>query len=112
MLIQIRTDNSIQASAALNQRAEATIRDSVARFADRLTRVEAYLKDDNSLKGGERDKTCTLEARLAGLEPIAVTHSAPSLDLAIDGAAEKLERAMERAVARAAKPAGATGAAE
>lgn len=105
MLIRIRTDNFVNASPALTGRAEATIRDSVERFADRLTRVEAFLKDENATKGGERDKTCTLEARLAGLDPIATTHSAPTLDLAIEGAAEKLARAMERAVARAEKPA-------
>lgn len=114
MLIQIRTDNSITASPELTARAEATIRGGVDRFADRLTRVEAFLKDDNSeVKGGAKDKVCTLEARLAGLDPIAVNHAAPELDLAIDGAVEKLERAMERAIARSQKPAaGATGSTE
>jgi hypothetical protein len=36
-----------------------------------------------------------LEARLTGLQPIAVTHEAASLRLAIEGAAEKLKHALE-----------------
>ncbi|MNR50201.1 hypothetical protein D3C85_1696870 [compost metagenome] len=38
---------------------------------------------------------CQLEARPKGHQPISVTHKADSLELAIDGAAEKLEHALE-----------------
>lgn len=106
MLVQIRTDNNIQLSDQLNAYIERTLQSAIGRFSDRITRVEAYLKDDNSLKGGAKDKECTFEARLKGLGPVAVTHAAPSLQLAADGAVEKLVRAIERAEARSQKPAG------
>jgi ribosome-associated translation inhibitor RaiA len=41
-----------------------------------------------------------LEARLAGLEPMAVSHQAATLPQAIDGAAKKLARALERTLER------------
>ena len=41
-----------------------------------------------------------LEARLNGLQPIAVTHMAESMQLAIEGAAEKLEHAIGRTLGR------------
>jgi ribosome-associated translation inhibitor RaiA len=106
MLVQIRTDNHVQASDQLNAYIERSLNNAIGRFSDRVTRIEAYLKDDNSLKGGPSDKECTLEARLKGLQPLAVSHSAPSLQLAADGAMDKLVRAIERAAARSDKPAG------
>jgi ribosome-associated translation inhibitor RaiA len=38
---------------------------------------------------------CMLEARVAGQKTIAVTHTAESLHMAIDGAADKLQAALE-----------------
>ena len=38
-----------------------------------------------------------IEARLANLQPSAVTHCAESLQLAIDGALERLEHALGQA---------------
>jgi ribosome-associated translation inhibitor RaiA len=38
---------------------------------------------------------CQLEARPKGHQPISVTHKADTLEQAIDGAAEKLEHALE-----------------
>jgi hypothetical protein len=43
-----------------------------------------------------------MEARVAGIGPVDVNHEAPTLDLAIDGAMEKLERALEHKLGRIA----------
>ena len=56
--------------------------------------MEVHLSDENKGKGGELDKRCLLEARIAGREPLAVDHKAPTMQLAIDGATEKLVRAL------------------
>lgn len=96
MQIQINTDRNIEHTERLTQRVEAALTDVTKRFADQVTRLEVHLSDVNSDKGGENDKRCLIEARLAGLQPTAVSHQAPSLDLAVDGASEKLKTALER----------------
>jgi ribosome-associated translation inhibitor RaiA len=95
MQIQINSDNHIVGSPELAGRVQALVRDALERFSDRITRVEVHLNDLNSVKGGNNDKRCLMEARLSGLQPISVNHEAGSLDLAIDGAMEKLGRAIE-----------------
>ena len=37
-----------------------------------------------------------MEARPAGMQPIAVTHTAPSMDEAVEGAAKKLRTTLDR----------------
>lgn len=95
MQIQINSDHHISASPQLAGRIQELVRGSLERYSDRITRVEVHLNDLNSTKGGENDKRCLMEARVAGLGPIDANHEASSLDLAIDGAMEKLERAIE-----------------
>jgi ribosome-associated translation inhibitor RaiA len=104
LLIRLHTDSHIDASPQLASQVETAVARALKRFSDRITRVEVHLKDENSARGGERDKQCAMEARLPGLQPIAVNHLAPAVDLAVDGAAEKLARAIDRATARARKP--------
>ncbi len=95
MIVLVHTDNHIEGSEALAQRVETEVEGTFGRFADQITRVEVHLHDDNAHKGGDHDKRCVMEARLAGHQPVAVTHDAASLDEAIDGASEKLERSLD-----------------
>ncbi|MGH8178914.1 MAG: HPF/RaiA family ribosome-associated protein [Steroidobacter sp.] len=100
MQIQVNTDNHVHGSENLIGRVQEMVEGAVSHFSERITRIEVHLSDENSAKGGADDKRCMLEARLGGLEPIAVTHQAESLQLAIDGAAEKLEKAIGHTVGR------------
>ncbi|HLS82048.1 MAG TPA: HPF/RaiA family ribosome-associated protein [Steroidobacter sp.] len=99
MQIQVNTDKNVQGGESLAARVQTKIESALANFADRITRVEAHLSDQNAVKGGA-DMRCVLEARLAGLQPIAVTHQAESLGVAIDVAVEKLEKAISSALGR------------
>ena len=94
MQIQINSDHHITGSPELAGQVQALVRDTLDRYSDRITRVEVHLNDINGTKGGA-DKRCLMEARLGGLGPVAVNHEAENLDLAINGALEKLERALE-----------------
>jgi ribosome-associated translation inhibitor RaiA len=87
-------------SEALTERVQGVVAGRLERFQERITRVEVHLSDRNSQKRGERDKHCLMEARIGGLKPIAVSHEAPTLTEAIHVAADKLERAVERALER------------
>ena len=64
------------------------------------TRVEIHVSDENAAKGGDDDKRCTMEARITGHQPVAVTHHAGTLREAITGAAHKLQRSLDHTLGR------------
>ena len=98
MQIQVNTDNQIGGHERLTQHVSATIADSLKRFEAKLTRVEVHFHDENSSqKPGANDKRCVMEARPRGLKPITVKDDADSIEGALGGALEKMERALERA---------------
>ncbi len=90
MKILLHTDHNIEGNAAFAERVEADLRDSLARFKDRLTRVEIHLRDESAGRTTGDDVRCMLEARPAGADPVAVTHHANTPDEAIQGSTEKL----------------------
>jgi ribosomal subunit interface protein len=101
MLVRVTTDNNIEGSDKLRRHVESVVTDVLERFHDRITRVEVHLADENSrTKTGQNDKRCTMEARLSGLKPLAVSELGPSLDQAISAAAETLEKTLQRALER------------
>jgi ribosome-associated translation inhibitor RaiA len=100
MQVLVNSDHHITGSESVSARVESIVLASVERFADRITRVEVHLSDVNAAKHGERDKRCMMEARVGGVAPLAVTHEAPTLLEAIEGAGRKLERALEHTLGR------------
>ncbi len=94
MKIQINTDKNITASDELSAYLESTISDTLTRFSDKITRLEVHLSDENSRKEGLDDKRCMLEARIEGMQPIAVTNQAGSTEQALSGALDKLEASL------------------
>ncbi|MCA9158307.1 MAG: HPF/RaiA family ribosome-associated protein [Planctomycetales bacterium] len=101
MQIQVNTDNHTVGSAELTRQVEAVVEGTLGRFGDRITRVEVHLSDENSSqKSGEKDKRCVMEARLAGHQPITVSHQGSSVEQALDGAADTLEKTLKRNLRR------------
>ncbi len=95
MQIQVNTDNHIQNDERLTEYSREVISGALGRFEDRVTRVEAHFSDENSAKkDGPSDMRCALEARLAGLDPVAVSHHGPSVREALAGATEKLVKVL------------------
>jgi len=101
MKIQINTDSNIAGNAQLRQEIDTLLRGALDRFSEKITRVEVHLRDENSdKKSGVDDMRCLLEARLAGLQPIVVSHEAATLQEAVDGAAAKLKRSLDSSLGR------------
>lgn len=100
MQIQINTDSSVEAHEKYSAQVKSVIENSLSHFSDQITRIEVHLSDVNGDKGGAEDKRCMIEARLEGRRPLAVTHEAPTLDMAIDGAANKMKRSIESDLGR------------
>ena len=96
MEIQVNTGSQTVGSAGLTEHVEALIRDKLNRFADRITRVEVHLTDENSAaKSGSDDKRCQIEVRMAGIHPMSVTDHSDSHDLALNGAIAKMRSRIE-----------------
>lgn len=100
MQIQINTGHNVDIDDQLRADVEDAVHDALDRFEDRITRVEVHLTDENAGKGG-RDSRCVIEARVAGVPPVAVDETALSAREAVRGAAGKLERALETRFAKA-----------
>jgi ribosome-associated translation inhibitor RaiA len=100
MQIQVNTDHNIEGREGLAEHVRTVVEKSLKKVGDRVTRVEVHLTDENSGKGGAADKRCVMEARVERHQPTAVTHHAPTINLAIDGAADKLERALTHLISR------------
>ena len=100
MIIQFNTDNNIKGSEKLNEYFSGTITEALNRFSNQITRVEVHLTDENSNKEGQKDKRCMLEARLEGLQPIAVSNSADTIEQAVKGATDKLKSSLDTVLGR------------
>ena len=66
MQVQFNSDSSVMGTENVAERIEAAVREKLARFEERLTRIEIHVRDDNGAKGGADDKACTIEARPRG----------------------------------------------
>jgi len=109
MQVQVSTDNHIEGGEELTRKVEAVVEGALGRFGDRITRVEVHLSDENSSsKFGDNDKRCVMEARPAGHQPITVSDQGASLEQALDGAADKLEKTLRRTFGRLDDPKGRT----
>lgn len=100
MQVQINHDNHLRIAQDTSDRLSRTIEDSLSQYKLQITRVEVHLGDVNGGKHGDADKRCMLEARLDHMQPIAVTHQAPSVQQSIDGALVKLDHALSHAVGK------------
>ena len=95
MFIQIHTDNQIPSDNDRDTRLEEQIRQRLARFEERITDLEIHVSDVNGPRGGASDLRCTMEARVNGIQPVAVADNGATIDRAILGAAKKAARALD-----------------
>ena len=95
MTIQINTDKTISGEERSNDFFKTQIAEALKRFESHITRIEVHLKDENGKKEGFNKISCMLEARLEGRQPIAITNQANTIDLAVNGAVEKVKTAIE-----------------
>ncbi len=96
MQFQFNSDSSVMGTQNVAERIEEMVRDKLARFEDRLTRIEVHVSDENGPKHGADDKTCMIEARPRGGKPIGVTEHAPKVDAAARKAATTMAQRLER----------------
>lgn len=90
MTIQVNSDKNITVSEAFIAKITQDLNSSLARFDEFVTRLEVFLADENSERQGSNDKRCTIEVRIKGLDPEAVTSTADDIGLAFKLASDKV----------------------
>jgi len=94
MKIQFNTDKNVTGSEELKTSMKALISEDLSRYSDQITRLEVHLSDEDGDKHGQNDKRCIIEARLEGIQPIAVTNHANTYEQAVTGAVDKLRSSL------------------
>lgn len=100
MQFQFNSDNQTDAGADVAARVEDIARSRLARIADRLTRIEVHLGEADGARAGGDDKSCTIEARPAGMEPVSASHRSADIEAAVAGAADKLLAVVDRQIGK------------
>ncbi len=101
MQIQFNTDNNVDGSAELTEFLSSILAEGLDRFKDQITRLEVHLSDEDGNKDGQDDKRCLLEARLEGMNPVAVTNHANTDEKAVKGAKDKLKALLTTTLGKA-----------
>jgi len=100
MQVLVRHDDTIRGSERLTEMTTATIESVLDRFADNVTTVEVHFADENGKKTGGDDIRCSIEVRFEGRKPIAASHHASDLEVALEVAAEKMARMLDHQLGR------------
>jgi ribosome-associated translation inhibitor RaiA len=100
MQIQFNTDKNVVADEGLIDSSKSFVSEELSRYSQQITRVEIHFSDEDGSKEGFNDKRCLVEARLAGMKPIAVTNLANTHDQALYGAIDKLKNSLEKITGR------------
>lgn len=100
MQIQINTDKNVTGSKGLIASSTSLISEYLSRFSEQITRVEVHFSDEDGNKDGFNDKRCMVEARLAGMNPIAVINYANTHEQAVFGALDKLKTSLKTITGR------------
>ncbi|MRV76341.1 ribosomal subunit interface protein [Duganella sp. FT92W] len=103
MQINVNCDKTIERHAGLDSHVQTVVQTAISRFSEHISRVEVHLSDNNREKSLDGDNRCLIEARVNGLQPVAVSDHAATLHQAINGAADKLKRALDSALGKRAE---------
>lgn len=94
MQIQINTDKNIDGNERLVSFYTSELEKELARFDDKITRVEVHFGDENSEKFSKNDKRCLIEVRIVKKEPLAVTEYADTIEKAFYGTITKIKKVL------------------
>ncbi|MEQ8926685.1 MAG: HPF/RaiA family ribosome-associated protein [Fulvivirga sp.] len=100
MKVQFNTDHNIKGTEKLEAFVSEKVNKALKHFAERITRIEVHLSDENAAKGGPDDIQCKIEARLKGLQPVLVTSKNSSKEKALTEAIDKIKAALNSVIGK------------
>ena len=98
MQLHIKGQNLFLAPALI-ERVDRRLRFALSRFAERIERVTLRCADLNGPRGGV-DKQCRIVVKLRPSGEVVIDDAATDLETAIDRGADRVQRAVVRALAR------------
>ncbi|MFT6855597.1 MAG: ribosome-associated translation inhibitor RaiA [Cyclobacteriaceae bacterium] len=98
--VQFNTDKTINGDERHQSHFTSRIEEALKRFESHITRIEVHLSNENGKAQGFHGKQCLLEARIEGRQPIVVSCQAGAVELAMSGALDKLQSALETIMGR------------
>ena len=100
MKIQFNTDKNIQGTEKFETFVYENINRALERFADKITRIEVHLSDQNAKKVSTDDIQCKIEASIEGLQPIIVVAKSSVKEKALNNATKKLKAALDTVIGK------------
>jgi ribosomal subunit interface protein len=94
MTIQVNTDRNIESTENMETYVTEKIESGFTHFAEKITRVEVHITDQNAEKGGVDDIQCKIEARVQGLQPVLVESKNDTMHKALSDAINKMQAAL------------------
>lgn len=100
MEIQFNTDKTIKGNTRHQDFFTSQISDKLKRYQSNISRIVVHITDENGKKDGFNNIRCLLEARIEGMQPIAVSCQADNDELAVSGATDKLKASLDTVLGR------------
>lgn len=100
MKIQFNTDKNIHGLEEFTSPMILLIETELKNYSSQITRIEVHLSDEDGIKDELKAKRSLLEARLSGMNPIAVSSQSNTEEQAITEAIEKLKSSLETILGR------------
>lgn len=94
MQVQLNTDKNISGTEKLEAYVTEKLNHALKHYANKVTRIEIHLSDQNADKGGADDIQCKIEARVEGLKPVLVVSKSSSKETALDDAVSKMKASL------------------
>ena len=95
MEIRVNIDANIDEREKLADYVARVVESSLRRFGARIGRVDVHLGDERGNEGDKHRNRCSIETRIEGHQPTVVVFQAAAPATAVDGATDRLERALE-----------------
>ncbi|HAI13853.1 MAG TPA: ribosome-associated translation inhibitor RaiA [Phycisphaerales bacterium] len=94
MQIQVHFSD-IENSWAINNHVQQRIAQAIKTGLKQITRIDVHLHDDSGpCKSGTSDKRCTIEMRLAGMDPMSIEQHGNDMYAVINQATRKLQQSL------------------
>jgi ribosome-associated translation inhibitor RaiA len=95
MQVLLNSETQIKNHLAMTAHLHRVVGVVLGHYGERITRIDGHLSDANSAAKSDTDDIhLTLEASLPGLAPVVVKDRASTAHQAIQGAVDKLDRAV------------------
>lgn len=102
MIVLVNTDHNIEKQDGLTAKITSVVEAALSHRREHITRVEVHVSDeDGANKRSQHQMRCVIEAKLEGRGALAVTHRDVTVAQAVDGAAAKMVRWIDRTLSRA-----------